>query len=123
MVEDMRHAEIRLKQSRHVHHVQSVLGICYGKTRTVFHEGGYLKLVGQNFWTFIGEDRKLYINIIEPIGYHAREHNEQYTNEKNAITNVLTRNFIEKYCDEGGKIKWEEVVKANSGNFDLDRVL
>jgi len=114
-------AERILRQSRHVNVVQKVLGICYGKTRTASTNDGYIKVVGQNFWTLISNDPNLYIDIIEPIGYKAREHNESYHQERGKISNRLTRDFIEQFCDETGSINWPKVLKANSGNYDLDR--
>lgn len=122
LVDDLRDAEKRLKQSKHISNVQSVLGICYGKTKTIFHKDGYLKIVGQNFWSFISDNKDLYIDIIEPIGYRAKEHNDQYNKERDGITNKLVKLFIEKFCDENGIINWIKVVKSNSENFDLDKI-
>jgi hypothetical protein len=68
-------------------HADAVLGICYGKTRTS-RLRGYLKIVGQNFWTFISGNDDLYKEIIEPIGYKAKEHNDNYNNELGKITNL-----------------------------------
>ncbi|MCP4361921.1 MAG: hypothetical protein GY796_28245, partial [Chloroflexi bacterium] len=39
---------------------------------------GYLKVVGQNFWYLISENKDLYTDIIEPIGYRAKQHNEAF---------------------------------------------
>ena len=58
LAEDLRKAVVRVKQSRHGANTQSVLGICYGKTRTRYLRG-YLKVVGQNFWDLISEDEDL----------------------------------------------------------------
>jgi hypothetical protein len=77
LAEDLQKAVIRVKQSRHGANVQPVLGICYGKTRTTYLRG-YLKVVGQNFWYLISENEDLYTDIIEPIGYRAKEHNDAY---------------------------------------------
>lgn len=100
----------------------AVLGICYGRTRTTRHRKfGYLKLVGQNFWTFVSGNRELYKEIIEPVGYRAREHNEQYKHEADALTNRLVKQFIDLFCDERGVIDWHKLIEANSGNYDLDR--
>ena len=112
----------RLKQARHRINTEAVLGICYGKTKTARNkEYGYLKLVGQNFWTFISGNRDLYTDIIEPLGYRAKEHNDLYMAEQDRVTNLLTKQFIEGFCDKEGTINWEMVVRANSGNFDLDK--
>ncbi len=74
LADDLQKAVTRLKQSQHGKNVQPVLGICYGKTRTGYLRG-YLKVVGQNFWYLISENKNLYTDIIEPIGYSAKEHN------------------------------------------------
>ncbi|HOE69489.1 MAG TPA: PmeII family type II restriction endonuclease [Brevefilum sp.] len=46
--EDLENAVKRVKQSNIHKNVQSVLGICYGKTKISFLRG-YMKVVGQNF--------------------------------------------------------------------------
>ena len=99
--------------------VDAVLGICYGKVRTA-RLRGYLKVVGQNFWTFISGNRNLYKDIIEPVGYRAREHNNRYDRELGRISNQLTAQFIEEYCHPDGSIDWEYLLEVTSGNFDLD---
>jgi hypothetical protein len=68
-------AVAKVKQSRFGTNVQAVLGICYGKTKTSYLRG-YLKVVGQNFWYLISENEDLYTDIIEPIGYRAKQHND-----------------------------------------------
>ena len=102
--------------------MQPVLGICYGKTRTSYVRG-YLKVVGQNFWYLISENRDLYTSIVEPIGYRAKEHNERVSHEKDSITNRFTGEFVERFCTESGAIDWVRLVEFNSGNYDLDKVL
>jgi hypothetical protein len=118
---DFSNAERRLRQSSHVSNVQKILGICYGNTRTSSTEGGYIKVVGQNFWTFISDNQNLYVDIVEPVGFQAQQHNENYLREKDKITNLLTYDFIERFCDASGMINWNLLIQANSGNFDLDR--
>lgn len=100
----------------------AVLGICYGKARTSRNRTfGYLKLVGQNFWTFISGNRELYKEVIEPIGFRAREHNDEFKRKSDAVTNRLVREFVDKYCDKDGVIDWAKLIEANSGNYDLDK--
>lgn len=55
--EDFKKAQIRLRQASVKLNVVPVLGICYGKSRSVWTRGGYLKLVGQNFWALISGDK------------------------------------------------------------------
>ncbi len=122
LAEDLRKAVTRVKQSRHGANAQSVLGICYGKTRTSYLRG-YLKVVGQNFWYLVSENKQLYTDIIEPIGYRAKEHNDAFYEEKAKVVNRFTREFIDRFCDDTGAIDWVKLVEFNSGNFDLDRFL
>jgi len=77
-----------LKQSKRSLNVQPVLGICYGKVRTSYLRG-YLKVVGQNFWYLISENENLYTDIIEPLGYKAKQHNTKFTKEKSKIVNWI----------------------------------
>ncbi|MEW5986889.1 MAG: PmeII family type II restriction endonuclease [Chloroflexota bacterium] len=120
--QDLREAVVRVKQSRRGANVQPVLGICYGKARTGYVRG-YLKIVGQNFWYLISENKNLYTDIIEPIGYRAKEHNETFIEEKGKLINRFTGQFIEEFCDPAGAIDWVRLVQFNSGNFDLDQFL
>ena len=121
--QDLRNAVRRVRQSQQAANVHAVLGICYGKTKTTHSSRGYMKVVGQNFWCLISGNKDLYTDIIEPIGYRAREHNETFAREKSRLTNRLTRAFIEEYCDGTGAIDWLKLVQSNSGNYDLDRFL
>jgi len=120
--EDLRNAVKRIKQSRRGINVQPVLGICYGKTRTNYLRG-YLKVVGQNLWYLISEDKNLYTDIIEPIGYRAKKHTDSFIAKKSKIINKFARSFINRFCDDNGAIDWVKVVEFNSGNYDLDKFL
>ena len=123
LAQDLQNAVIRVRQSQRNVDVRPVLGICYGKTRTADHPRGYLKVVGQNFWYLISESKDLYTDIIEPIGYQARQHNEQYAEEKAGQTNRLTKAFIDAYCNNAGAIDWPKLVRNCCGNYDLDKFL
>lgn len=120
--QDLRDATARLKQSKRTANVQPVLGICYGRTRTAYLRG-YLKVVGQNFWYLISENRDLYTDIIEPIGYRAEAHNEAFLRERGGVVNRLTGEFIIRFCGKDGTIAWTKLVEFNSGNYDLDSFL
>jgi len=119
---DLKNAVVRVKQSRHGANIQPVLGICYGKTKTGYVRG-YLKVVGQNFWYLISENKRLYTDIIEPIGHRAKEHNDAFLLEKGKVVNRFTKAFIDEFCDHSGAIDWVSLVELNSGNFDLDKHL
>ena len=117
---DLKNAVARVKQSRRGINVQAVLGICNGKTRTGYLRG-YLKVVGQNFWYLISENKNLYIEIVEPIGFKAKEHNDKFFKEKGNVINKLSKEFLNDYCDNSGVINWPKIVEHNSKNFDLNK--
>ncbi len=93
--------------------VVAVNGCCFGKDNKP-DKGGYFKLCGQRFWELISGNEKLYIDIVEPIGYKAREKNEEFAENYVQIINKLTLEFSQKFCDDG-KINWEKLVDYNSG--------
>lgn len=104
-----------LKQSKQVSNVQPVLGICYGKTKTT-DNGQYQKITGQNFWFFLSNQENLYTEIIKPIGYEAKRHNQLYEQEKAKVYNQFTLTFLNEFCPDG-QIDWDKLVKFNSGNL------
>lgn len=115
--QDLKTSVARLKQSKHSLNVQPVLGICYGKTKTTFLRG-YMKIVGQSFWHFISENPDLYTDIVGPIGYEAKNHNDDFLIKRNGIANVLTNQFFSEYCDsKTGLIDWVRLIQFNSGNY------
>ena len=120
--QDLKNAVARVKQLKRGTNVQPVLGICYGKTRTSYIRG-YLKVVGQNFWYLISENKHLYTDIIEPIGHRAKEHNENFIHERSRVVNLFTKQFVDRFCDATGVIDWARLVEFNSGNYDLDDFL
>jgi hypothetical protein len=118
--QDFKNAMTRVKQSKRGINVQPILGICYGKTKTSYLRG-YMKVVGQNFWYLISENQNLYTDIIEPVGFKAKEHNETFLIEKSKVVNLFTKAFIERFCDDSGAINWIRLVEFNSGNFDINK--
>lgn len=105
----------RIKQAQTKINVQPVLGICYGKSKTTYNNS-YMKIMGQNFWYMISGVPDFYIDIIEPIGYNARLHNDDFIREKSAILNLLTVEFAKNFCDVNGNINWDGIVEYNSKN-------
>ena len=121
---DLRVAAARVKQGNRPLHVEPVVGICYGKTRTTFNKRrGYWKVVGQNFWYLVSEDKNLYTEIIEPLGHRAKEHNESFDLERSLLTNRLVKAFIDDFCYDSGAIDWIRLVQFNSGNYNPAKVL
>lgn len=94
--------------------VIAVNGCCYGKDDKP-DKSDYLKLCGQRFWEFISGDENLYTDIIEPLGHKAKEKNDKFSEEYAKVINKFTIEFATEYCDSDGSIRWEKLVKFNSG--------
>ncbi len=109
-----------LKQSSQTASVQPVLGICYGKFKTV-NSGEYLKIGGQSFWHFVSGFPNLYMDMVEPIGYEAQKHDARYLLEKSSAYNRFTRDLIAEFCNPQGQIDWARLVRFNSGNLPAAR--
>lgn len=103
----------RILRSQTGKKVIAVNGCCFGKDNKP-DKNGYLKLCGQKFWELISGDTILYIKIIEPIGYKAKQKNEEFLESYAQIINKLTFEFSQKFCEDG-KINWEKLVEYNSG--------
>ncbi|HWP82165.1 MAG TPA: PmeII family type II restriction endonuclease [Bacteroidota bacterium] len=104
-----------LRQSKQVKHVQPVVGSCYGRMKTV-DDGQLIRMAGQSFWHFLSGNEKLYTEIIEPIGFQAKRHNDKYFEERAALVNRFTSEFASEFCTNG-RIDWEKLVIFNSGNL------
>ncbi len=117
VAEDLVKAMNVKKQSNRRINVQPVLGICYGKTRTS-HLRGYMKAVGQNFWYLISENENLYKDIIEPLGYKAKEFNDEFRRKRDILENRFTEELLSDFC-VNHEIDWEKIIEFNSGNLDL----
>lgn len=94
--------------------VQAVNGCCYGKDNRP-DKGGYYKYCGQEFWEFISGVESLYADIIEPLGYQAREKNDIFLESYAKMINKFTKEFSNDFCDNTGQILWQKLVEFNSG--------
>jgi hypothetical protein len=92
----------------------AVNGCCYGKDSKPCKEG-YHKYCGQDFWEFISGNPSLYTEIIEPLGYKAKEKNERYLEEYAKVLTGLEYQFIQDFCHRDKSINWEKIVIFNSG--------
>ena len=118
MKDDFKRAKRILGTNRSGAKVVAVNGCCYGKDEKP-DKGDYLKLCGQRFWEFVSGDEDLYTEIIEPLGYKAKEKNDEFAEEYAKVVNKFTREFSGEYCDEKGSILWEKLVKFNSGKSSM----
>ncbi len=105
-----------LRQDRHVGEIQTTLGICYGRFTTI-NTGEFLHVGGQSFWHLISDDPNLYIDLIEPLGYKAEEHDKFFKEEIANLYNRCIREFTNDFCESSGAINWPRLVKFVSGNL------
>lgn len=113
MKEDFRKAKQRLRTNTKKMRVEAINGCCYGRV-TKTDKGEYQKIAGQDFWEFISGDPNLYLDIIEPLAFKAKERNEDYNFEYAKQLNIFTQQFSKEFCING-IINWEKIVKFNSG--------
>lgn len=110
MVENFRQAKRILGQEKNI---VAVNGCCYGREPNS-NKGHYLKLCGQEFWALISGKDDLYTEIIEPLGYRAKEKNDAFWESYSAVINKFTQEFMKIFCRDG-KIDWKRLVRFNSG--------
>ena len=58
----------------------------------------------------------MYKNIIEPLGYKAKERNEDFSKLYTEKINKFTKEFMNDFCKENGEIDWKEIVIFNSAD-------
>ncbi|MDR0327629.1 MAG: hypothetical protein LBI05_04960 [Planctomycetaceae bacterium] len=75
----------------------------YGKDSNP-DRGDYFKYCGQRFWEFISGDDDLFCEIIEPLGFVAKERNDKFLELYVPRLNLFTKEFIDAYCQTNGAI-------------------
>ena len=113
MKSDFKTAQRTLRTSNSRLNIVCVNGCCYGRDNKP-DKGDYFKYCGQKFWSFISGDESLYTDIIEPLGYKAKERNNDFIEAYSRRINKFTLEFGELFCDRNGEIDWESLVKFNS---------
>jgi hypothetical protein len=96
--------------------VIAINGCCYGREQST-DKDDYLKLCGQEFWHFISGDEQLYTQLIEPVGYRAKEKNQVFSEAYGALINQFTAEFYKDFCSTDGYIIWEKLVADNSAKL------
>ncbi len=114
MKEDFRKAIRTLRTSSSGLNIVAVNGCCYGKDSRPEKEE-YLKLCGQRFWEFISGNGELYTEIIEPLGYKAKEKNQEFLESYSQMLNKFTSEFLGRFSKTNGQINWNKLVEFNSG--------
>jgi len=119
MIDNFNTARRVLRTSGSNIQVMAVNGCCYGKStkRNIYKKNGdYYKYCGQLFWQFISGEKNLYKNIIEPLGYKAKEKNEIFEKSYANKLNLFTKEFAEQFCTTSGAINWDALLEYNSKN-------
>ena len=96
--------------------VRAVNGCCYGKDNKP-DKGDYFKYCGQKFWYFISGNKEIYTEIIESLGYKAKEKNQEFLSSYSNLLNKFTREFTIRFCKDNGEIDWNKLVFFNSGSL------
>jgi hypothetical protein len=113
---DFKKAKKILRTNTRQSHIFAVNGCCYGKYGA-YDRGNYIKVCGQDFWYFISGDIDFYQDIIDPLGYKAKENNDLFDVEYGKVINKFNMKFMNDFCDEDGGIKWEDLVELGSGSI------
>jgi hypothetical protein len=93
--------------------IVAVNGCCYGRDNKP-DKGDYFKYCGQHFWEFISGDSELFTEIIEPLGYKAKEKNDEFIKSYSQMINIFTKEFTNTFCKDNGEIDWDKLVRINS---------
>ncbi len=113
MKDDFRKAKQAIRSNNSNLHVTAINGCCYGRNAKP-DKGDYYKYCGQTFWEFISGNPDLYLKIIKPLGYSARNRNSEFYKEYSQIVNRFTSEFSKQFVINGD-IDWNALVQFNSG--------
>ncbi len=114
LIADFTSAIKTLRTSNSKINAVAVNGCCYGKDNNPLKNGNYYKYCGQEFWGFISENPNLYIDIVEPLGFKAKEKNDAFMKLYSEMINRFTKEFIDDFCKPNGEINWVKLVEFNS---------
>ncbi|WP_291528048.1 PmeII family type II restriction endonuclease [Bacteroides sp. UBA939] len=115
---DFNKAKRTIRTSKSKIEIVAVNGCCYGIDNQP-DKGDYFKYCGQEFWYFISGEKRLYTDIIKPLGTKAKERNEEFQENYNKMTNRFTKEFIDEFCTNDGAIDWNKLVQFNSKSKNL----
>jgi hypothetical protein len=113
MEADFRSAKRTLRTSNSQLNIVAVNGCCYGRDNNP-DKGDYYKYCGQSFWEFISGNNELFTEIIEPLGYRAKERNDDFLKSYSQMINKFTMEFANDFSKGSGAIDWDKLVRFNS---------
>ncbi len=56
----------------------------------------------------------LFTEIIEPLGYKAKDKNDVFVKSYSQMINKFTKEFAIAFCEDSGEINWDKLVRFNS---------
>lgn len=89
-------------------------GCCYGNDNKGYNNSTHEKYCGEKFWTLISGEATLFVDIIEPLGFKAKEKNDEYYVEYGRMINKFTKDFLANYCNADNSINWDKIVRLNA---------
>lgn len=113
MIDNFNQAKRILRMGNKTLNIQAINGCCYGRISQP-DKGDYLKICGQEFWELVSGNEHLFVDIVEPLGYQAKERNEEFLVEYSRILNLFTQEFMDHFSIDG-RIDWDKLVRFNSG--------
>jgi hypothetical protein len=96
----------------------ALLGHCYGRTSSEPSKKQIYRVrSGQRFWHELTGDPDFYQKLIGMMEDQVIEkHREEYKRRWDHALNRYVREFLNEFCDQGGAIDWEKLVRFNSGS-------
>lgn len=113
MRENFKRAKKTLRTSGQNLQIIAINGCCYGSDSSP-DKGDYYKYCGQSFWEFISGSGTLYTDIVEPLGWQAKQRNEVFEMSYSQVINKFTKTFLEEFSNKSGSVDWAKLVKFNS---------
>lgn len=115
MISDFKTAQRTLRTSGAGLNIVSINGCCYGRDNKP-DKGDYYKYCGQQFWEFVSGNANLYTELIEPLGFKAKEKNDNFMQSYSQMINKFTKEFAIDFCKVNGEINWKKLVEYNSAS-------
>jgi len=107
----------RIVQQQHRAQIICVNGCCYGQDRSPQKQtGNYLKLCGQDFWFLISGETDMYKEIVEPLGFEARQRCDEFNEAYGRVRTRFTKEFIDAFCHSNGALDWNKLIAFNSAS-------
>lgn len=89
-----------------------LLGHAYGRKQTEPGKNqSYRDRSGQAFWTEITGDEDFYLKLIRLMGDEPSRRREEFALAWDALVNRFTKEFVDAFCEPGGRIDWEKLVR------------